>query len=190
MKVQIRHGVFETNSSSTHSLVLFHQSDIEKLKLKDTDAPPDDYGYHWNNFILVSDDAKLDYLVATIRANFNGYIYEKLDKETYDSPGYTQRKRKAEREVENVLFKLIEKYFPPKYDPPLHSEGVDHASKLHFDVNPKNGRYNEKKFRTIYNMVMRQGTVVFGGNDNEYEPTLWDIAKSHGKIQDTSGYRK
>ena len=67
MKCRIRKGVFETNSSSMHSLVIKGEKKInrEQLKINENgfiEAETDDYT--WGNFILETAQEKLNYVVA------------------------------------------------------------------------------------------------------------------------------
>lgn len=67
MKRRIRKGVFETNSSSMHSLVIKGEKRInrEQLKINEDgfiEVETDDYT--WGNFILETAQEKLNYVVA------------------------------------------------------------------------------------------------------------------------------
>lgn len=67
MKFRIRKGVFETNSSSMHSLVIKGEKKInrEQLKINENgfiEAETDDYT--WGYFILETVQEKLNYVVA------------------------------------------------------------------------------------------------------------------------------
>lgn len=67
MKFRIRKGVFETNSSSMHSLVIKGEKKINKEQLKINEdgfieVETDDYT--WENFILETAQEKLNYVVA------------------------------------------------------------------------------------------------------------------------------
>lgn len=67
MKRRIRKGVFETNSSSMHSLVIKGEKRInrEQLKINENgfiEVETDDYT--WGNFILETAKEKLNYVVA------------------------------------------------------------------------------------------------------------------------------
>lgn len=67
MKFRIRKGVFETNSSSMHSLVIKGEKKINKEQLKINEdgfieVETDDYT--WGNFILETAQEKLNYVVA------------------------------------------------------------------------------------------------------------------------------
>lgn len=67
MKYRIRKGVFETNSSSMHSLVIKGEKKInrEQLKINEDgfiEVETDDYT--WGNFILETAQEKLNYVVA------------------------------------------------------------------------------------------------------------------------------
>ena len=67
MKCRIRKGVFETNSSSMHSLVIKGEKKINREQLKINkngfiEVETDDYT--WGNFILETAQEKLNYVVA------------------------------------------------------------------------------------------------------------------------------
>ena len=67
MKYRIRKGVFETNSSSMHSLVIKGEKKInrEQLKINENgfiEVETDDYT--WGNFILETAQEKLNYVAA------------------------------------------------------------------------------------------------------------------------------
>ena len=67
MKYRIRKGVFETNSSSMHSLVIKGEKKIdrEQLKINENEfivVETDDYT--WGNFILETAQEKLNYVVS------------------------------------------------------------------------------------------------------------------------------
>lgn len=78
MKRRIRKGVFETNSSSMHSLVIKGEKKInrEQLKINENgfiEVETDDYT--WGNFILETAQAKLNY-VAAYKINEDGlYLF-------------------------------------------------------------------------------------------------------------------
>ena len=67
MKYRLRKGVFETNSSSMHSLVIKGEKKIdrEQLKINENEfivVETDDYT--WGNFILETAQEKLNYVVS------------------------------------------------------------------------------------------------------------------------------
>lgn len=78
MKYRIRKGVFETNSSSMHSLVIKGEKKInrEQLKINENgfiEVETDDYT--WGNFILETAQEKLNY-VAACKINEDGlYLF-------------------------------------------------------------------------------------------------------------------
>ena len=78
MKYRIRKGVFETNSSSMHSLVIKGEKKInrEQLKINEDgfiEVETDDYT--WGNFILETAQEKLNY-VAACKINEDGlYLF-------------------------------------------------------------------------------------------------------------------
>ena len=78
MKCRIRKGVFETNSSSMHSLVIKGEKKInrEQLKINENgfiEVETDDYT--WGNFILETAQEKLNY-VAACKINEDGlYLF-------------------------------------------------------------------------------------------------------------------
>lgn len=69
MKIQVRKSVFETNSSSTHSLTMCMNSDFKKWKNEEIIF--DDYEYKDGKFI--------SYEEAKIKANERYYNEENLD---------------------------------------------------------------------------------------------------------------
>lgn len=78
MKYRIRKGVFETNSSSMHSLVIKGEKKInrEQLKInKDGFIEAETEDYTWGNFILETAQEKLNY-VAACKINEDGlYLF-------------------------------------------------------------------------------------------------------------------
>ena len=71
----VRKGVFETNSSSTHALVIPHKVDEENYNL--SDSLDHNYTYGREESRLVDDwDEKLAYLYITIR-ELVGYEWNK-----------------------------------------------------------------------------------------------------------------
>ena len=78
MKCRIRKGVFETNSSSMHSLVIKGEKKINKEQLKineDGFIEAETEDYTWGNFILETAQEKLNY-VAACKINEDGlYLF-------------------------------------------------------------------------------------------------------------------
>lgn len=67
MKCRIRKGVFETNSSSMHSLVIKGEKKINREQLKINEngfIEVETEDYTWGFFILKTAQEKLDYVVA------------------------------------------------------------------------------------------------------------------------------
>ena len=67
MKCRIRKGVFETNSSSMHSLVIKGEKKINREQLKineDGFIEAETEDYTWGYFILETAQEKLNYVVA------------------------------------------------------------------------------------------------------------------------------
>lgn len=89
MKVQIRQGVFETNSSSTHVLSLFNKEDWNKFKNSDNQFFMDWWGDH---YMLTVDDLKKRYEDECKKKNaepstedFEIWLEEQLDCEEFIS---------------------------------------------------------------------------------------------------------
>lgn len=72
MKRRIRRGVFETNSSSMHSLTVFNDSDDKILENSNLKTDDENYlhvrlwGYGWGYDLLETQQEKLSYVIATI----------------------------------------------------------------------------------------------------------------------------
>lgn len=85
MKVQIRQGVFETNSSSTHAICIAKKHYFDKSKLPKKLVVPN-YGFGWEPMKYRDPGAKASYLFQTI-----DYVYwnsqdeqERCKKKIYD----------------------------------------------------------------------------------------------------------
>jgi len=108
----IRKGTFETNSSSTHALVIPHEVDEENYNLND--SLDHNYAYGREESRLVDDwDEKLAYLYITIR-ELVGYEWSKdqyqITKDMVNS--FKERINKIYNEVYNIV-----EYKPYKNDP-------------------------------------------------------------------------
>lgn len=78
MKISIRRGVFETNSSSSHSLSICGSSDCENKYLSHYEdnvaiTSPGEYG--WNGPTLSSPNERLSYIITM--------VFEQYDEEPY-----------------------------------------------------------------------------------------------------------
>jgi len=123
MKMVIRKGVFETNSSSTHAIAISKQSDAHFVKEGFIKVSTDDFG--WEEECYSDIQTKLSYLLTG--------IMEKLEWDTQEL-GLKERNRKSKIEKfvkEDYYFKKFDSYLHMMYDEVVY-EGFSICSRKDF----------------------------------------------------------
>lgn len=210
MKIQIRQNVFETNSSSMHSLVICNTDELAKEWAKDNveydshysheqmleELSPDengvvDYSYRYWDFgrapfrVLQSFEDKVQYLLASY------YCYNRS-------------------EFDNAI-KLIQKLVPevkeikiPKKDPDYNYRHIDFDESYYFDWQDEYN-FTDEEFLTSDEFVVIQdgdeygkwvdcleaGIVDFNivklDTHTEYEKRFWEMYRAEQDTQEQEG---
>lgn len=139
----IRHNVFETNSSSTHSITLQPRSG--KQNIKGMTVYFDEFGWEFKRY----NDA----------ATKASYIYTALDEN--DPPGL-----KKFRRVWNELVKKEDLKLQPKEESSWHY--VDHGCEHLLDMLKEYPKL--ETYQGLYDFIACGSNWLFTGNDNSEEP--------------------
>lgn len=84
--IQVRNGVFETNSSSTHSLTMMMKSDYKRWESENLYLYNDRYGYGWDfnkpvyNSLYTRDEA-IEFVIANRYYKDTGCVDDEILKE-------------------------------------------------------------------------------------------------------------
>lgn len=183
---QIRHSVFETNSSSSHSITLrtllkdFDSSDEQKTtnyiitgrKITDYEVSyGNSYGDHsegayyvcggmfgWEWFMLNSFDAKMDYVYTLFKE-----CWEYKNYEYYDV--LVDKVREKYPDYKQTLTDIIKRYYNGEIVDVVFEEAtdcfIDHAND-YADMILFNDEWSLEEILT------NDDIVILGGNDNDY----------------------
>lgn len=166
MKIQIRRGVFETNSSSVHTLTITKNSSNLKFPKK---LIFDSGKYGWEHNCLTTPEEKASYLWEGIISVFPDYENKNLNI-------YNKAITSITSILKSVGVKAIFKYNNPKYkeskwgsyyafydkDGNVDDGYVDHSSKLCTFL------YNVCFDKTkLLNYLFSESSYINTGNDNE-----------------------
>ena len=161
----IREGCFETNSSSTHSICIRTDVDLDKIEVvKEIEITLDDYEYEfgWERVIWYSYEEKLAYLILGILSM--NYCYTTF----VETASRLERLINELKEigVEKLTLKGLEVHLYHK-DPVYFSHGesyVDHASEMGDLINACLRDSNRLK-----RFLFCTDSYIKGGNDNDDE---------------------
>jgi organic radical activating enzyme len=146
----IRYG-FATNSSSSHSIVFLP----EGFDGKNEYPPYGDFSFGWENFTLISEEAKKNYLMVMIYENLqNRFNKDYIDLILNSLFGRTLPERKSE----------IDAY-------------IDHNSVISFPKAFGTNLPDINFIKEYCNFVMRKDVAILGGNDNDEEHPLTSKTK-------------
>lgn len=155
MKVQIRKGVFETNSSSTHAICI-SKKDLSTAELQGT--------------TVLFECGRFGWEVETYKDIFSraSYLYQAILDLNYDNP-------KECSEVLNCIYDTLSEYGitcyfkPPTTDSWGFNEGyIDHAGDTREFV--ESVLHSKKRLiRYLFG-----DSIIFTGNDNDDEPLPLD----------------
>ena len=168
MKIQIRRGVFETNSSSIHTLTITKNPSTLKFPKK---LIFDSGDYGWEKACLITPEEKASYLWEGILSIFP-------DDENKNLTEYNRAINSITRILKSVGVKAVFKYNNPKYkeskyggyykfydkDGNVDDGYIDHSSELCtfiWDV-----CFDKTK---LLNYLFSTGSFIKTGNDNEDE---------------------
>jgi len=130
----IRKG-FACNSSSVHSIIFYEDDSLH-----------DDYeGFGWDEFILVSEEAKLHYFFSMLANQYDRYNTDlfDVDKET--------------------LKKLQDKYVDGR-DFVMYN--TDHSSRITFPKRHNSRQFHEGFIKAVRDAFLQEDLIVIGGNSN------------------------
>lgn len=140
---------FAANSSSDHSIIL-----VPPGKVKDSLSGLDgDYEYGWSNFTLASASSKHDYIAVQL---FHDLLPRYGKEITSDITQSIMGAMSAEE-----IGGICEGY-------------VDHQSRWGFPREPIGDRPNRQFIREMIDFLLKDTTVILGGNDNEDRHPLRD----------------
>ena len=168
MKIQIRRGVFETNSSSVHTITITKNPNNLKFPKK---LIFDSGDYGWEHACLTTPEEKASYL-------WEGIIYVFPDHENKNLTEYNKAIASITKILKSVGVKAVFKYNNPKYEESKYGdyykfynkEGyeddgyIDHAYELITFV--KEVCFDKTK---LLNYLFSTESFIKTGNDNEDE---------------------
>lgn len=178
----IRYGVFETNSSSSHSLTIPPVAEIlsfdkKILRAGVLDIACGDYNWEWHRYYLPEN--KISYIVTQLIGD-QGYSD---DYTPINDNGVAIR---AENGRLDYFLTIIEEYAGVKINIISNSGGVDHQS-------TGNGLGMIDKKEDILNLIFANGSFIETGNDNSSAPAT--ISSDCGSVdyyahlfKDTNNY--
>jgi len=147
-QTQTRLGIFETNSSSTHSFTINYDANNKKVNdAFEITLGAGEYGWEWRR--ITDWLSKADYAYILL---YSQYRYEDNVEDDIS-------------ELQNRFTKIIHQKFPEVEINFVDIGYIDHASD-HFDP-----ELNDDK--ALFNFIFGTG-VLYTGNDNEDSPSWWD----------------
>lgn len=175
MNKQIRQSVFETNSSSSHSLTLGQGQLVtspfsaEELRSGFVEIPLGEFGWEWMQYHTTK--GKLSYLASQIFNN-QGYIDSAKNEEVLDS---------------EPLFEMLSKVVRDHTGCELRVYGraeVDHQSAFGDGANGRELFESEEKLKAF---IFDPTASILTGNDNDSKP--WTIRTEDGESVETYASR-
>ena len=168
--IQIRQGVFETNSSSTHAISIMAY-DKDKCNIPNTVTFSTDQDFGWEFEKYTDYISKAAYIWTTLCSR---YCYLKDEKRLLDCK-HRLTKILQDAGVENVLFAENSYEDTPWGDEPyLGLDGyVDHYSDLNDMVDEM---MNDPEMLLSY-LFDDRSTVATGNDNSEHDPEFIDNAK-------------
>ena len=166
MKIQIRRGVFETNSSSAHTITITKNPNNLKFPKK---LIFDSGDYGWEHACLITPEEKASYL-------WEGIIYVFPDHKNKNLTEYNKAIASITKILKSVGVKAVFKYNNPKYEESKYGdyykfynkEGyeddgyIDHAYELITFV--KEVCFDKDK---LLGFLFSENSYIETGNDNE-----------------------
>ncbi len=191
--MKFRFNIFETNSSSTHEIVLTKEKNLDKKLaeiLEDYDFYEDknidfykisdlEEGYGWETFVLTSELNKLDYVIAQI-LNTNWF---KISKWYSENEKQFNKARKfiwnlfRDRLFEKIGYNIMLPIDFKNDKRDLHY--VDHQSTILEDTWINNTNDIIIILNNLWDMVFNPKIIIVGGNDNDGRDKQIDIIISH-----------
>ncbi len=187
--MKFRFNIFETNSSSTHKIVLTEEKNsnepLQKL-LEEVDYNEDhnidfydkfalEEGYGWETFILTSELNKLDYVISQILDTNWFKISDNYDKNK-------NQYKKSQKFIWNLfrdrLFEKLEYNIMIPIDfkndnREIHY--VDHQSTISDNVSIKYSKDIFIILNNLWDIVFNPKIIIVGGNDNDDSEKQMDI---------------
>lgn len=156
MKVQVRQGTFETNSSSTHSLCINGENTLNLVK--SLNVKFDSWG--WEEDVIDTPDEKASYIYTA--------IYDRY----YDEPELRDSllnkfKETLESLCPNVTYEV--------YDENMWC-GIDHSSEFGSDIQ------EIIEYGLLADLIFNQRSVIITGNDNDDEFQPDELYMTYKKI--------
>jgi len=154
---------FQTNSSSSHALVILNRK--EKKKIKDQDE--NNY-YGGNDFVCLSLESKKRYFKAMLARYFNIYIGDYKSDDDYDDNDYDDIELQCASDTLDL--KIKEEFGEEIYKELLGTATVlnNFGSDISLDF-PKgfNGKIHKEFAILIMKYFFREDVAVMGGYDND-----------------------
>lgn len=167
----IRAG-FATNSSSTHSIIVLP----ENIKIDDYADDTYDLSYGWQNFVLASPEAKMQYFAAQL----------------YNSMFYSDKKLPLSTVVAviqditgvNILdFSEVKRGSYDGGDPYLPDVSIDHQSSWNLRGIDADISDHKDFLLELAEYIKKDSIVIFGGNDNsDGNPFIPSSGKEENKM--------
>ena len=156
MKIQIRQGVFETNSSSTHAICISNDGNI-KIPEEINFSLADEFGWEWENYNDVNSKASYLYLALTyvVGGSIGQEVEEIVNNVKKIISWLKEDNIKANFDPIQVIFCPYRVYL----DTPGYIDHGDEASSFVYWV-------LESK-QNLYNYLFNTNSCIVTGNDNE-----------------------
>lgn len=159
-RIHIRRSVFETNSSSSHSLTV-RERDLADMPLSEATlregvlrVSPDDYGWEWKRYYLAEN--KLSYLLTYI-------VGGDLDQSFWGAEEFTQQLCERYPQIAEIC-QLIERHTGCRVEISGGEGSIDHESS-HL------GGEALENTQTLSNFLFSPYSYVETGNDNDSSPS-------------------
>lgn len=148
----IRMG-YATNSSSTHSIVFGLQGQEDIL--------PEDDCFGWENFLLVSNEAKARYLATVLYNAISDKIGPEMAKAVIADWCKTSINESAYIDHQSLMGLPVDRLRLGNYS--------------------RDGSYqiSHEFFKELYDYYMRSDLSISGGNDNDYDGTYYENRQPH-----------
>lgn len=172
---------FSTNSSSSHSIVLLPEGEVDILKALASlggsfqETEPGIYG--WETFVLTTKEEKMDYMWTDLYGQLGRMVHLTGPYSLrYDPPNtYPVGRAQLVEKTPSAALAAIEKLnwgwasyilgASPSFSPDV-GPYIDHDSCFSFPLD-SDGVPHQGFARWLTTQVCREGVVIFGGNDND-----------------------
>ncbi len=195
--MKFRFNMFETNSSSTHEIVLTEENNTNKTLqelLKKADRKKNnnidfykkfilEEEYDWDNFVLTSEPKKLDYVISQI---LNTNWFPTLNNDDDDTEQYSKSQKFIWGLFKNALLEKLgyNIMIPIDFAKDVREiHHIDHQSIISDKISIKNSKDIITILNNLWDIVFNPKIIIVGGNDNSEDQRKLDIIMDHkGKI--------